>query len=81
MERVTIDDDDRREIDALADNVRVLEMVDELDDEQAAVIRARYVDERSYGEIAGELGVSEAVVRKRVSRGLQRLRARIGRAT
>ena len=42
-------------------------------DEQAAV-RARVIDERTYAEIAGELGCSEMVVRKRVSRGLSRLR-------
>jgi RNA polymerase sigma-70 factor (ECF subfamily) len=43
-------------------------------DEQAAV-RARVIDEREYAEIATELGCSELVVRKRVSRGLSRLRA------
>lgn len=43
-------------------------------DEQAAV-RARVIDEREYAEIASELGCSELVVRKRVSRGLSRLRA------
>lgn len=43
-------------------------------DEQAAV-RARIIDERDYSEIASELGCSELVVRKRVSRGLSRMRA------
>ena len=43
-------------------------------DEQAAV-RARVIDERDYAEIATELGCSELVVRKRVSRGLSRMRA------
>jgi len=45
-------------------------------DEQAAV-RARVIDEREYAEIARELGCSELVVRKRVSRGLSRLRAEL----
>lgn len=36
---------------------------------------ARIVDEREYHEIAAELACSEQVVRKRVSRGLRRLRA------
>lgn len=81
MERLPLDDGDREDIDALGETEHVLEIVEELDDDQATVIRARYVDERSYGEIAGELGVSEAVVRKRVSRGLQRLRSRMGRPT
>jgi RNA polymerase sigma-70 factor (ECF subfamily) len=43
-------------------------------DERAAV-RARVIDELGYGEIARSLGCSEMVVRKRVSRGLARLRA------
>ena len=37
------------------------------------------IEERDYGEIAGELHTSEAVVRKRVSRGLATARRRIGR--
>lgn len=41
---------------------------------QRDAIRARVLDERSYAEIARELVCSEAVVRKRVSRGLARLR-------
>lgn len=36
---------------------------------------ARIVEERDYEEIAAELACSEQVVRKRVSRGLRRLRA------
>jgi RNA polymerase sigma-70 factor (ECF subfamily) len=43
-------------------------------DERAAV-SARVIEERDYGEIARSLGCSEMVVRKRVSRGLARLRA------
>jgi RNA polymerase sigma-70 factor (ECF subfamily) len=42
-------------------------------DERAAV-HARVVEEREYGEIARSLGCSQMVVRKRVSRGLARLR-------
>jgi RNA polymerase sigma factor (sigma-70 family) len=64
----------------------VLEIVDSQDgraghllaglpvDERTAV-RARVIEEREYGEIARSLGCSEMVVRKRVSRGLARLRA------
>ena len=39
----------------------------------------RYLDERSYAEIGARLGVSEAAARKRVSRGLELLRARLER--
>jgi RNA polymerase sigma-70 factor (ECF subfamily) len=45
-------------------------------DERTAV-RARIVEERNYREIALSLGCSELVVRKRVSRGLARLRAEL----
>jgi RNA polymerase sigma-70 factor (ECF subfamily) len=38
-------------------------------------VRARVIQERDYPEIAHQLGCSEMVVRKRVSRGLARLRA------
>ena len=46
---------------------------------QAEAVRAHVIEERDYGEIAGELDTSEAVVRKRVSRGLATARRRIGR--
>jgi RNA polymerase sigma-70 factor (ECF subfamily) len=47
----------------------------ELPRDEAEALRARVVDEQDYREIASELQCSEAVVRKRVSRGLARLRA------
>jgi RNA polymerase sigma-70 factor (ECF subfamily) len=39
------------------------------------------VDERDYAEIAKDLRCSEAVVRKRVSRGLARMRDQMGEGT
>lgn len=67
------------------DLTRVLEFADdqgssrrllaELPPDERAAVRARVIDERPYGEIARSLGCSEMVVRKRVSRGLARLRA------
>ncbi|HYZ29912.1 MAG TPA: RNA polymerase sigma factor [Thermoleophilaceae bacterium] len=45
---------------------------------QRQAILASVVDERPYAEIAKEMACSEAVVRKRVSRGLSQLRARMG---
>jgi RNA polymerase sigma factor (sigma-70 family) len=44
---------------------------------QQQAIEERVVRERDYPEIAGELRCSEALVRKRVSRGLQALRTRL----
>jgi RNA polymerase sigma-70 factor (ECF subfamily) len=40
-------------------------------------VRARVVDERTYASIAAEMRCSELVVRKRVSRGLARLRKKL----
>lgn len=48
-----------------------------LPEEQRVAIEARVVEGLDYGEIAGELRCSEAVIRKRVSRGLSTLRARL----
>ena len=45
--------------------------------DQLEALRLRVIDERDYDEIARELRCSEAVVRKRVSRGLATLRARV----
>ena len=50
--------------------------LDGLPADQDAAIRARVLDERSYVEIAHDLGTSEAAIRMRVSRGLATLRER-----
>lgn len=49
-----------------------------LPDEQRLAVEARVIQERDYAEIAGELSCSQALVRKRVSRGLEQLRAQMG---
>ena len=54
-----------------------LGLVDDLPDDQQAAVRARVIDERDYPDIAKDLRCSEAVVRKRVSRGLGAVRARM----
>ena len=54
-----------------------LELVDELPADQQEAVRARVIDERDYEDIAMDLRCSEGVVRKRVSRGLGALRARL----
>jgi RNA polymerase sigma-70 factor (ECF subfamily) len=49
-------------------------LVESLPRDERDAVNARIVDERSYQEIAAELRCSELVVRKRVSRGLARVR-------
>jgi RNA polymerase sigma factor (sigma-70 family) len=53
---------------------QALALLDELPQDQRDAVRAHVLDERSYHDIAGELELSELVVRKRVSRGLRTLR-------
>lgn len=65
---------ERRASDADAGLARLME---ELPPEQREAITARVIDERGYEEIAAALRCSESVVRKRVSRGLARLRSRL----
>jgi RNA polymerase sigma-70 factor (ECF subfamily) len=55
-----------------------LELVERLPPEQEQAVRARVIEEREYGEIATDLRCSEAVVRKRVSRGLAQMREELG---
>jgi RNA polymerase sigma factor (sigma-70 family) len=52
----------------------VLELLEGLPPLAREAVKARVVDERDYAEIAQDLRCSEAVVRKRVSRGLTALR-------
>ena len=78
MERLELTDDDILRIERLADDESASLLVDQLAPDQRQAVVAHVVDERSYGEIAGALGTSEAVVRKRVSRGLENMRQRIG---
>jgi RNA polymerase sigma factor (sigma-70 family) len=62
-------------IETLAAEDQARWLLEGLSDEQRQAVSAHVIDERTYAEIAGELRCSEAVVRKRVSRGLAALRA------
>ena len=79
LEPISLEDEDIRRIEQLSDAPAVLALLDELPGEQRDAVTARVIEEREYEEIAAELDVSEAVVRKRVSRGLGGLRRRLGR--
>jgi RNA polymerase sigma-70 factor (ECF subfamily) len=74
MARLELTDDVIERIEALSG---VADFVEELPASQRDAVRARVVDERGYGEIARDLRCSEAVVRKRVSRGLATVRDRM----
>jgi RNA polymerase sigma factor (sigma-70 family) len=77
MERVPVGVEDAALITMLGRDA-AWQLIDELPPDQREAVRAHVLDDRAYGEIALAADTSEAVVRKRVSRGLGALRNRIG---
>ena len=78
MERIDLTDADIARIDRLGESTAASALVEALAPDQREAIRAHVLDERSYADIAADIEVSEAVVRKRVSRGLKTVRERMG---
>jgi RNA polymerase sigma-70 factor (ECF subfamily) len=54
-----------------------LRLLEALPAEQRRAVRARIVEGRQYQDIARELGCSPGVVRKRVSRGVRKMRSQL----
>jgi RNA polymerase sigma factor (sigma-70 family) len=77
MQPVPVSAEDAEMIRWLGEDVAA-QMVEELPDDQRDAIRAHVLDERDYADIARTHHLSEATVRKRVSRGLKVLRERAG---
>jgi RNA polymerase sigma factor (sigma-70 family) len=77
MEPVRVEAADIVWIEALAAEGGVVGLLSELPAQQRALVAGRVIDERSYDELAGEHRLSQAAVRKRVSRGLAALRTRL----
>lgn len=59
----------------------VARLLQKLPEDQRQAIEARVFNERDYEEIAAATGTSQAVIRKRVSRGLGSLRQRLEEPT
>jgi RNA polymerase sigma factor (sigma-70 family) len=79
MERIRLSDEDVAEFERLGSEVSLVEMLEELPDDQREALRARLLEDRGYREIARVAGISEAAMRKRVSRGVAGLRGRLRR--
>jgi RNA polymerase sigma factor (sigma-70 family) len=77
MERLELVDADIERINQLGEATAAQAWVQRLAPEQRHAITAHVIDERGYAEIAQAEQISEAVVRKRVSRGLATLRRRM----
>jgi DNA-directed RNA polymerase specialized sigma24 family protein len=77
MEPVALGAEDTEMIRWLGEEVAA-QMVDGRPSDQRDAVRAHVLEDRDYAEIASSRRLSEATVRKRVSRGLSALRARAG---
>ena len=82
FEAIEFEDQDFERVEvAVAEGTgRLARLVSRLPADERFAVNARVIEERSYGEIAEELRCSEMVVRKRVSRGLARVREQLGDA-
>lgn len=79
FDQVAFEDGDLERIEALAESGtgQLAAVFEALPSAERYAIRSHVVEERSYREIADELQCSEMVVRKRVSRGLARMREQL----
>ena len=77
MEPVPLGAEDTEMIRWLGEEVAT-QLVDELPEDQRDAVRAHVLEDHGYAEIASSRQLSQATVRKRVSRGLSVLRDRVG---
>jgi len=76
MAPIVISDEGIERIESVA-VVSAVELLEALPAGQREAVRAHIVEDRSYDEIARELHCSASVVRKRVSRGVRAMRAKM----
>jgi len=77
LEAVELRDESLQRVERVVGDSWVDELLARLPSEQRDAVRARVLEERSYEEIAAQLETSSLVIRKRVSRGLARLREQL----
>ena len=77
MPRLELDDPTLAILERLHAGQRLGDALTHLPEHERAAVLAHVVDEREYKQMAADLQVSEAVVRKRVSRGLTRLKEHV----
>ena len=76
MQPIQIDDEAIEILETIA-SAPTIGLLESLAPKQREAIEAHHLEERGYAEIAADLRCSESVVRKRVSRGLTVLRAKL----
>jgi RNA polymerase sigma-70 factor (ECF subfamily) len=77
VERPALGEEDVRLVELMADEVS-LQMLSSLPEDERRAVQEHVLEGREYAEIAEEAVISVPAARMRVSRGLGRLRARIG---
>ena len=77
VERPRLGEEDVRLAELMADEVS-MQLLSELPQDERRAIQAHVLEDREYAEIAAAAVISEPAARMRVSRGLGRLRARMG---
>jgi RNA polymerase sigma factor (sigma-70 family) len=76
FEPLALDDDALTRVELRASlDLPLEQLLTDLPEDLREAVVARVLEERDYDEIAAQLGCSQQVVRKRVSRGLTRLRS------
>lgn len=82
---VQLSEQDHAEISSLANGPTngdlAIDLLKRLPQDQRAAVRSRVIEDLPYPEVAAALKCSEATARKRVSRGLETLRARLDEET
>ncbi len=80
---VALEESDLERIEEVAqgDGGRLVALVEDLPEDERVAVRSRVLEERPYRVIATELRCSELVIRKRVSRGLARMRDQLKNST
>jgi RNA polymerase sigma factor (sigma-70 family) len=75
--RLSLDDEALERVEAAAAEPRVRALLDSLPPGERSAVEARVLGDLEYADIARVSGTTEPVIRKRVSRGLARLRTRM----
>lgn len=78
-QRVPLDEDEYEQVERLLDAHELRDAVaiatDELSEEHHEILRLRVVEERTFRELAADIGISEQTARARLSRALRALRS------
>lgn len=77
LTELVLDDHQLEAIERLGDDSGALAALEQLPADQRDAVRARILDDSAYPDVAARLKVTEAVARKRVSRGLATLRRQL----